>query len=576
MELSKQQKAIDRKFAYNTGKLPGFYGGSIGGVSTSGMTPNFYAQSNPNYSNPNYTINGLQKQIASSQASGTPLIKNAPSNNGGPTQSDSAAASISPWFALGAWAGGGILEGLGRIKSADEHLADAGTSQQSINGISYTQQNGVDSSKIMSDYDQNTAKDFLTNPFRGITSIFGRGKAKREAENAAKYANIQQLAARDNAYAQYLKLDNAKKYGNMEDQALYAANGKLPKYDIGKVATAFGQMIGQPNARVSNGEVIARQQSDGSYSMYRVPGLKNNRDGKLAVLGDNDFVFTNKYGISDNVWRTGDIAGNAAKMVAATHPSYKHGKLPGCKEGWLGNFIPSALGSLASIDQMLMAYKNKPYRPNTYAGNPYETEGLSTLAGLRINPYPIITQLRDAEFRSNRAVDIAGGLSGSQRNAARLANLNTTQKNISNLLSSIQQQNNAYRANYAQAALNAGQQARTARMQANQWDLDMYSKAHAARLNGMQMGMRNLLDQTQQYYKNEFDRNQFNKTIGLYEADQKQRRDTLDWQMKYMKNPSYNQSTRGIKTNPSIVWDLDDWNRYKIGRSLVGFGFGFS
>ena len=185
-------------------------------------------------------------------------------------------------------------------------------------------------------------------------------------------------------------------------------------------------MIGEPNARVSNGEVIARQQPDGSYSMYRVPGLKNNRDGKLAVLGDNDFVFTNKYGISDDVWRTGDIAGNAAKMVAATHPSYKHGKLPGCKEGWLGNFIPSALGSLASIDQMLMAYKNKPYRPNTYAGNPYETEGLSTLAGLRINPYPIITQLRDAEFRSNRAVDIAGGLSGSQRNAARLANLNTT------------------------------------------------------------------------------------------------------------------------------------------------------
>ena len=31
MELSKQQKVIDRKFAYNTGKLPGFGGGSIGG-----------------------------------------------------------------------------------------------------------------------------------------------------------------------------------------------------------------------------------------------------------------------------------------------------------------------------------------------------------------------------------------------------------------------------------------------------------------------------------------------------------------------------------------------------------------
>jgi hypothetical protein len=54
---------------------------------------------------------------------------------------------------LGAWAGGGILEGINRIKSADEHLADAGTSEQNINGITYTQQNGVDEGQIMQEYD---------------------------------------------------------------------------------------------------------------------------------------------------------------------------------------------------------------------------------------------------------------------------------------------------------------------------------------------------------------------------------------------------------------------------------------
>ena len=138
-------------------------------------------------------------------------------NTGGPTQADSNASAINPWFALGAWAGGGVLEGINRIKSVDEHLADAGTSEQNINGISYTQQNSVDAGQIMSDYDETTGKDFLTNPFRGIASIFGRSKAKREAENAARYANIQQIAARDNAYAQYLRLDGAKKYGNMQD-----------------------------------------------------------------------------------------------------------------------------------------------------------------------------------------------------------------------------------------------------------------------------------------------------------------------------------------------------------------------
>lgn len=460
-------------------------------------------------------------------------------SSSGPTQSDAMAASAGPWFAIGAWAGGGVLEGINRIKSADEHLADAGTSQATVNGISYTQQNGVDAGSIMSEYDNNTAKDFLTNPFRGIASLFGRGKARREAENAELRAKIQQNGARDNAYAQYLGLDFAKKYGNQQDQALYAKDGKLPRYVEGFIG-------GEPNARVSNGEVIANKDLG---IMQRVPGLKNNKDGKLAALTDGDTVITNKYGLSDYAWQTGDIEGAEQMMKAIGKPSYKCGKLPKFAEGWLGNFIPSALGTLASLDQTLSAYKNNPYRPNTYASNPYELEGLTTLAGLRVNPYPIINQLRSAEARTNRAIDIAGGLSGSQRTAARLANLNTTQNNISNLLSNIQQQNNAYRANYAQAAINAGQASRQARMQANQWDLDMYAKAHAARNRGIQTGIANMLSQIQQYQANEFKRRQFNDTMDLYRYDQKQRNEHNAWMRNYYASQS--QPIKGIGPNAS-------------------------
>jgi hypothetical protein len=195
----------------------------------------------------------------------------------------------------------------------------------------------------------------------------------------------------------------------MEDQALYAANGKLPKLRDGLVS-AVGKVNGEATARVSNGEVIANKWLG---TMYRVPGIKNNKDGKLASLNDSDTVITNKYGLSDYAWRTGDITGAERMMQMLTKPNYKCGKLPRHAEGWLGNLIPTAIGSLASIDQIYEAYKNKPYRPNTYASNPYENEALSTLAGLRMNPYPIITQLRDAEYRQNRAIDIAGGLSGS-------------------------------------------------------------------------------------------------------------------------------------------------------------------
>lgn len=227
---------------------------------------------------------------------------------------------------------------------------------------------------------------------------------------------------------------------------MYAANGKLPGFVGGKPTyTVFGATNMKPNAKLS-GKEIAYNKQEGVASEVGGPAVNN--DSQYGFLRASDGVLSNKPGIfgyspADMFRATGNIQASEDYMIASNMAKgknmYKCGKLPKHAEGWLGNFIPSMIGSLASIDQIYEAYRNKPYKPNTYASNPYENEALSTLAGLRMNPYPIITQLRDAEFRQNRAVDIAGGLSGSQRNAVRMANLNTTQKNIANLLSNIQQ-----------------------------------------------------------------------------------------------------------------------------------------
>lgn len=362
----------------------------------------------------------------------------------------------------------------------------------------------------------------------GIGSMFASDSEAEALSNAQRYTANENSANLNSAATTRLQIDNAKKYGN-GDTRIYRFNcGKLPKYDLGKVATAFGQMYGEPNAKVSNGEVIAREIAPGQFSAYRVPGMKNNKDGKLALLGNNDYVITNKNGASD-IAATGNIEGGINHMISTGKPSYKQGKLPKFEEGWLGNAIPATAGILAGLGQYLDARNSKVYRPNTYSENPYELEGLSTLAGLRINPYPVMDELRKSEARTNRAIDIAGGLSGGQRTGARLANLNTTQNNISKLLQNIQQQNNAYKANYAQAAINAGQASRQARMAANQWDLDYYSKAHAARNKGMQVGIANMLAQIQQYQANEFKRRQFNDTMDLYRSDQEQRQQHMNW-----------------------------------------------
>lgn len=395
----------------------------------------------------------------------------------------------------------------------------------------------------------------------GLGEIFSANKQEENERKAALYMNARNNAERNGAIGTALQLNDAEEYGDQYSQSLFGhANGKLPKFDIGKVSTSFGQALGEATARVSNGEVIANKYTG---TMYRVPGLKNNKDGKLASLSDSDTVITNKHGLSDYAWRTGDIEGAEEMMKMFGNPAYKNGRLPKCAEGWLGNAIPSALGSIASLAQYIDAKNSTPYYPHTYVANPYELQGLTTLAGLRINPYPITQQLRNAEARTNRAIDIAGGLSGSQRTAARLANLNTTQNNISNLLSNIQQQNNAYRANYAQAAINAGQASRQARMAANQWDLDYYSKAHAARNRGIQTGIANMLSQIQQYQANEFKRRQFNDTMALYRDDMDLRKRNANWMQ--------NQATRGIGYYPMYndptdpVYGSDDDIRRYIG-----------
>jgi len=41
----------------------------------------------------------------------------------------------------------------------------------------------------------------------------------------------------------------------------------------------------------------------------RVPGKKNNKDTKLANLKSDDFVISNKYGLSDYAAETGDYVG---------------------------------------------------------------------------------------------------------------------------------------------------------------------------------------------------------------------------------------------------------------------------
>lgn len=187
--------------------------------------------------------------------------------------------------------------------------------------------------------------------------------------------------------------------------------------------------------------------------------------------------------------------------------------------GWIPNAITSGLGIAASIGQYINARNQKLNSPNIYAANPYEQQALTTLAGLRDNPYNQLRAMQDVEARNRYAISQSGGLTGSQKYLANVAGGIGLQRNYADVLQRAHAQNNQYKAQWANAALQTGAQAAQRQMAANQYRDEAYARAHAARQQQMQMAVQNGLGQIQQYYANEFKRNQFNRMMELYWAE---------------------------------------------------------
>lgn len=140
------------------------------------------------------------------------------------------------------------------------------------------------------------------------------------------------------------------------------ANGKSTWSAAGSVGLGA-------NARVSNGEIIANKYTG---EMFRVPGLPNNKDGKLAFIRPSDTIISNKYGLSDYVASTGDLEGGEAMqemiMKSLGKKGYKNGKLPGFAWGlpeW-SNLLGNAAGYFTAKADKAKIDAEPISRPNTY------------------------------------------------------------------------------------------------------------------------------------------------------------------------------------------------------------------
>ena len=383
-----------------------------------------------------------------------------------------------------------------------------------------------------------------------------RKKAMRALVEADNKAYAMKNFNRDVALTQSMRLQNAKETGPF-NQTYKFKDGKLPGFSGGKaVRSAMGLIDGKQNSWGSAGETIVDTLT-GAY--HTIPGKPNFKDTFPMFARGRDAVLSN-HGASQYFQATKDLEG-AIQMDnmyrAGGLTNFRNGKMPGFKGGFEGpwsNIVPSAFGMLAGAGQYFDAKGQSIRTPNIYAGNPYEHDAMATLAELRENPLPTLNQLRDAEARTNSAISQSGGLSAAQRLLSRASTLNTTQGNMAKYLAQVQAQNNAYKQAYATTALQTGAQNAQRKMAASQFAEDMTAKAHAARQQGMQTGISNMLAQLQNYYANEFKRNQFNETLGLYKDQLALDKAKFEADWNNRQNNNTTRTTSFIPT-PTQMWD---------------------
>ena len=195
--------------------------------------------------------------------------------------------------------------------------------------------------------------------------------------------------------------------------------------------------------------------------------------------------------------------------------NYGKNKYADGKDSWmlgLGRLIPSVIES----GELLNWVKNKPKGSNVYASNPYSSAALQKLSQLKYSPYNELRASQDAERRAAYALNQSGGLTGSQKYLGKVASGIAGMKEDADIYRNAQLQNDKYSQNWAESALQAGEQQAQRRQSANQYDYETYARAQGARTKGIETHLAGLSALAQKGIADKIKKDQFDSIVDLY------------------------------------------------------------
>ena len=246
------------------------------------------------------------------------------------------------------------------------------------------------------------------------------------------------------------------------------------------------------------------------------------------------------------------------EYMANLNNKYNYGKnkYADGKDSWmlgLGRLIPSVIES----GELLNWVKNKPKGSNVYASNPYSAAALQKLSQLKYSPYNELRASQNAERRAAYALNQSGGLTGSQKYLGKVASGIAGMKEDADIYRNAQLQNDKYSQNWAEAALQAGEQQAQRRQAANQYDYETYARAQGARTKGIETHLAGLSALAQKGIADKIKKDQFDDIMGLYN-----RQLTAQDKENLRNSMNDNNSTTNTKNYSTIVNNTVPQNQY--------------
>lgn len=437
-------------------------------------------------------------------------------------------------------------------------MSDAGQSQSFIGGVGYLRNNNLNESDIRSEFRANTGSNILSTmgagaafgsafgPWGtaigavggaivgGVGSIF-RGKSMDRKIAEAKNNNFRINTVNESiAQSQAMRNDWNNRYTNTYDQVRVGTDGiDKRSVDVNAIMKPEEMIVdGNGNGTIPGGGVKGKDSvgvhiNDNTailndyFTMKALPSLIKQKH--LQSLADK-----NKGTSKDIAQRVIQKHLNETRdELLAVADEQKAARLAGlipkgdndmpihAKVGWDSVGVNLASG-LIGAGQFASAYGQKIKNPYTYRQNPYAPQAFDTLDRINIPMLPIVNQMKDAIAKEHQGIYNSGGLGSSQKVAADIALTSNSQSNIAKTMFDYYKQLNDIKAKTAQLKLGEGQHAAQMMQNAAQWDLDYYSKAHAARQDMMNMGLYNTVGALRDIVKNADRNRMFNLMEKMY------------------------------------------------------------